>query len=179
MLFKGQENRLFYVQNLDLERESISRMTIYQLDDSDNIARRLLLRKPPPGNRKNGHLVKGFVRRFNPDGETEFEPFVQKQIKRLEDPKLFAENNRDPRAMTIKDLRNQIAYKEMVGQTTRLEQVRMHHKMAYPFCCVRGCFNRCANRYPFWQSGLLCRAGLLHFFSVLCIGDYLLQPLKD
>ncbi len=38
MLFKGQGNRLFYVQNLDLERESISRMTIYQLDASDNLA---------------------------------------------------------------------------------------------------------------------------------------------
>ena len=132
MLFKGQENRLFYVQNLDLEGENINRMTIYQLDDADNLTQ-MTFAESATWKPDEWHLVKGFVRRFNPDGQTEFEPFVHKQVKRLEDPRLFAENNRDPRAMTIKELRKQIAYKNMARQTTRLEQVRMHHKMAYPF----------------------------------------------
>ena len=135
MLFKGQGNRLFYVQNLDLEHESISRMTIYQLDAADNLVK-ITFAESATWEPDEWHLVKGFVRRFSPDGETEFEPFVHKQVERLEDPKLFAENNRDPRAMTIKELRNQIAYKQMVGQTTRIEQVRMHHKMAYPFAAL-------------------------------------------
>ena len=132
MLFKGQENRLFYVQNLDLEHENINRMTIYELDDADQLAR-ITFAETATWKPDEWHLVKGFVRRFTPDGETEFEPFLHKQVERLEDPKLFAENNREPRAMTIKELRRQIDYKQKVGQTTRTERVRLHHKMAYPF----------------------------------------------
>ena len=86
VVFKGQHNRLFYIQNLDLESGTIDRMTI-----------------------------------------------VTKQIERSEEPERFAGSNKDLRAMTIGELRQQIKYKQMAGQTTRREEVKMHHKIAYPF----------------------------------------------
>ena len=35
--------------------------------------------------------------------------------------------------MKIGELRRQIQYKRSAGQATRREQVRLHHKLAYPF----------------------------------------------
>ena len=78
-------------------------------------------------------MSKGYVRHFEGASETAFEPFVTKQIKRAEEPERFAGSNKDLRAMTIGELRRQMRYKEMAGQTTRREEVKMHHKIAYPF----------------------------------------------
>ena len=41
VLFKGQHNRLFYIQNLDLENGTIDRMTIYELDQNDELSREI------------------------------------------------------------------------------------------------------------------------------------------
>ena len=38
--------------------------------------------------------------------------------------------------MTIKELREQIAYKREAGQISRKEQVKLYHKTAYPFAAV-------------------------------------------
>ncbi len=135
VLFKGQQNRLFYVQKLDLKHQSINRMTIYDLDSENNLSR-MIFSESATWSSKHWHLAQGFVRRFNRQGESDFESFLQMKIERLEDPRLFAENNKDLRAMTIRELRQQITYKQMAGQTTRVEQVKMHHKMAYPFATL-------------------------------------------
>ena len=132
VVFKGQHNRLFYIQNLDLENETIDRMTIYELDQNDEVTRQIFANSATwSPNRWN--LSKGYVRHFEGASETNFEPFATKQIERTEEPERFAGSNKNLRAMTIEELRQQIKYKQMAGQTTRREEVKVHHKIAYPF----------------------------------------------
>ncbi len=132
VVFKGQHNRLFYIQNLDLESETIDRMTIYELDQDDELAREIFANSAT-WSPKQWHLSKGFVRRFEGASEIDFEPFTTMQIERAEEPERFADSNKDLRAMTIGELRQQIKYKRTAGQATRREEVKMHHKIAYPF----------------------------------------------
>lgn len=132
VVFKGQHNRLFYIQNLDLENETIDRMTIYELDQNDEVTRQIFANSATwSPNRWN--LSKGYVRHFEGASETTFEPFSTKQMERTEEPERFAGSNKNLRAMTIEELQQQIKYKQMAGQTTRREEVKMHHKIAYPF----------------------------------------------
>ena len=132
VVFKGQHNRLFYIQNLDLESGTIDRMTIYELDQNDEMTRQIFANSAT-WSPNQWHLSEGYVRHFEGASETTFEPFVTKQIERAEEPERFAGSNKDLRAMTIGELRQQIKYKQMAGQTTRREEVKMHHKIAYPF----------------------------------------------
>ena len=132
VVFKGQHNRLFYIQNLDLENEMIDRMTIYELDQNDKVTRQIFA-DSATWSPKQWHLSKGSIRRFDGASESTFEPFAAKQIERAEEPEQFAGSNKDLRAMTIGELQRQIKYKRTAGQVTRREEVKMHHKMAYPF----------------------------------------------
>ncbi len=132
VVFKGQNNRLFYIQTLDLENETIDRMTIYELNPNDTLAR-LIFASSATWSPNQWHLAKGFIRRFDGDVEIAFEPFLTRQIDRAEEPEQFAGSNKDLRAMTIGELRRQIKYKRSAGQATRREEVKLHHKMAYPF----------------------------------------------
>ena len=132
VLFKGQHNRLFYIQNLDLESETIDRMTIYELDQNNRLTR-LIFANSVTWSPEQWHLSRGYVRRFDGESEIDFEPFATKQIERAEEPERFAGSNKHLRGMTIGELRRQIDYKRIAGQATRREEVKMHHKMAYPF----------------------------------------------
>ena len=132
VVFKGQHNRLFYIQNLDLENEDIDQMTIYEFDSSGNLAQEIFAHSVT-WSPTQWHLVDGFIRRIEKDVEISFEPFDTTQIDRSENPERFAGNDKDIRAMTLKELRQQIRYKRSAGQTIRREQVKIQHKLAYPF----------------------------------------------
>lgn len=132
VVFKGQHNRLFYIQNLDLENETIDRMTIYELDQNDVLTREIFANSAT-WSPKEWHLSQGYVRRFDGASEIAYEPFMTKQIERAEEPERFAGSDKHLSAMTIGELQQQIKYKRAAGQTTRREEVKMHHKIAYPF----------------------------------------------
>lgn len=132
VVFKGQHNRLFYIQNLDLENQTIDRMTIYELDSNDRVTRKIFADSATwlPN---QWQLSKGYVRHFEGPSEIAYQPFTTKRIERAEEPERFAGSNKDLRAMTIGELQRQIKYKRTAGQTTRREEVKIHHKIAYPF----------------------------------------------
>ena len=132
VVFKGQHNRLFYIHNLDLENEDIDQMTIYEFDSSGNLAQEIFAHSVT-WSPTQWHLVDGFIRRIEKDVEISFEPFDTTQIDRSENPERFAGNDKDIRAMKLEELRQQIRYKRGAGQTIRREQVKIQHKLAYPF----------------------------------------------
>ena len=132
VVFKGQHNRLFYIQSLDLENATIDRMTIYELDQNNRVTRQIFANSAT-WSPNQWHLSQGYVRHFEGVSETTYEPFVTKQIERSEEPERFAGSNKHLSAMTIGELRQQIKYKQTAGQVTRREEVKLHHKMAYPF----------------------------------------------
>ena len=107
VVFKGQHNRLFYIQNLDMENETIDRMTIYELDQNDKVTRQIFA-DSATWSPNQWHLSQGYVRHFEGASETTYEPFVNKQIERAEEPERFAGSDKRLPAMTIGELRQQI-----------------------------------------------------------------------
>ena len=166
VVFKGQHNRLFYIQNLDLENETIDRMTIYELDQNDKLTREIFANSAT-WSPNQWHLSKGYVRHFDDTSEIAYEPFVTKQIERAEEPERFAGSNKDLRAMTIRELQQQIKYKRTAGQTTRREEVKMHHKMAYPFAAFVVILIGAPISIRFGRAGFF--AGLLVAFFLVFI----------
>jgi lipopolysaccharide export system permease protein len=163
VVFKGQNNRRFFVQNLDLGHKIIDRMTIYE-SDSDNNLKQLIFADSATWSPNRWQLVDGSIRRFENGAEVYFERFAHKEIERSEEPERIAGSDKDPRGMTIKELRQQIAYKQSAGQATRREQVKLHHKMAYPFATFV---------VVLLGAPIALRFGRAGFFAGLVIGFFL------
>ncbi|MCG9128436.1 LptF/LptG family permease [Candidatus Poribacteria bacterium] len=135
LLFKGKENRIFYSHSINLEEKSIYKLTIWE-SDAEGELNRTIYAKQATWTPTHWELKNGNIRLFDGDSEVGFETFEDLSIERHEEPELFIGSNKDPKGMTIKELKEQIAYKQDAGQITRIEQVKLHHKRAYPYAAV-------------------------------------------
>ena len=135
IVFKGKDNSIFYSQRIVLDDKRINQLTIYEYDP-ENRLERITFAKTATWTPTQWELADGFIRRFEKGIEVDYETFDAHVIERHEDPARFIGSEKDPRAMTIKELREQIAYKREAGQISRKEQVKLHHKTAYPFAAV-------------------------------------------
>ena len=135
IVFKGKNNRIFYSQRIALDAKKISQLTIYEYD-SENRLDRITFAKAATWTPTQWELTNGYIRHFSKGVEVDYGTFDTHVIERYEDPARFIGSEKDPRAMTIKELREQIAYKREAGQISRKEQVKLHHKTAYPFATV-------------------------------------------
>ncbi len=135
ILFKGKQNRTFFSQRIDLENRSINQLTIYEYDEQGQLAG-VIFANSATWTPTQWKLVDGYTRTFEHGKEVAYGTFATRQIERHEDPAQFIGSAKDPRAMTIKELRQQIEYKQEAGQISRLEQVKLYHKTAYPFAAV-------------------------------------------
>ncbi len=135
LVFKGKGERVFYSHSINLEKKNIYKMTIWESDEMGQL-KRIIYAKNATWTPIHWQLSNGDIRRFENDIEVSYETFEEKSLERYEDPKRFIGSDKDPRAMTIKELRDQIAYKKAAGQIARIEHVKLHHKIAYPFAAV-------------------------------------------
>ena len=135
IVFKGRNNRIFYLQRIALDAKKISQLTIYEYDPENRLDR-ITFAKTVTWTPVQWELTNGYVRHFAQGVEVDYETFDTHVIERYEDPARFIGSEKDPRAMTIKELREQIAYKREAGQISRKEQVKLFHKTAYPFATV-------------------------------------------
>ena len=135
IVFKGKDNRIFYSQRIALDAKKINQLTIYEYDPEKRLER-ITFAKSATWTPTEWELTDGFIRHFERGVEIDYETFDTHVIERHEDPARFIGSEKDPRAMTIKELREQIAYKREAGQISRKEQVKLHHKTAYPFAAV-------------------------------------------
>lgn len=135
IVFKGKDNRIFYSQRIALDAKKINQLTIYEYDPEKRLDR-IIFAKAATWTPTEWELTDGFIRHFERGVEVDYETFDTHVIERHEDPARFIGSEKDPRAMTIKELREQIAYKREAGQISRKEQVKLHHKTAYPFAAV-------------------------------------------
>ena len=135
IVFKGKDNRIFYSQRIALDAKKINQLTIYEYDPENRLDR-ITFAKAATWTPTEWELTDGFIRHFEQGVEVDYETFDTHVIERHEDPARFIGSEKDPRAMTIKELREQIAYKREAGQISRKEQVKLHHKTAYPFAAV-------------------------------------------
>ena len=135
VVFKGKNNRIFYSQRIDLEDKEINQLTIYEYD-TENRLDRITFADFATWAPNKWELTDGYIRHFKEGVEVNYETFDTHHIQRYEDPERFIGSEKDPRGMTIKELREQIAYKREAGQISRREQVKLFHKTAYPFATV-------------------------------------------
>ena len=135
LVFKGKDNRIFYSHQISLDDKTISKLTIWESDDTGELER-IIYAKKAVWTEAHWQLSNGYIRLFENGAEIGYETFDEKSIERSEDPARFIGSDKDPRAMTIKELREQIAYKKAAGQISRIEHVKLHHKIAYPFAAV-------------------------------------------
>ncbi len=135
LVFKGKDNRIFYSHQISLDAKTINKLTIWESDKSGEL-QRIIYAKKATWIERYWQLSNGDIRLFEDGVEVGYETFDQKSIKRYEDPARFIGSDKDPRAMTIKELKEQIAYKKEAGQISRIEHVKLHHKIAYPFAAV-------------------------------------------
>lgn len=134
-LFTGKENRIFYVHQINLIKKEIRKLTIWELDEDEQL-KRIIFAKEATWTPTHWELTDGHIRFFDNETEIDYETFETKSIERYEDPERFIGSNKEPSAMTIEELKDQIAYKQAAGQISRIEQVRLHHKRAYPYAAV-------------------------------------------
>ena len=135
VVFKGKNNRVFYSQRIALDAQKISHLTIYEYDAEEQL-NRITFAKSATWTPTQWELTDGYIRYFEKGVEVDYENFDTYAIERYEDPVRFIGSEKDPRAMTIKELREQIAYKQEAGQISRKERVKLYHKTAYPFAAV-------------------------------------------
>lgn len=135
VVFKGKNNRVFYSQRIALDDKEINQLTIYEYD-AENRLDRITFANSATWTPNEWKLTDGYIRHFEEGVEVNYETFDTHVIERREDPERFIGSEKDPRAMTIKELREQIAYKRDAGQISRKEQVKLFHKTAYPFATV-------------------------------------------
>ena len=135
VVFRGKNNRVFYSQRIALDAQKISQLTIYEYDAEEQLDR-ITFAKSATWTPTHWELSDGYIRHFEQGIEVDYETFDTYTIERHEDPARFIGSEKDPRAMTIKELREQIAYKREAGQISRKEQVKLYHKTAYPFAAV-------------------------------------------
>ena len=135
IVFKGKENRIFYSQRIVLDEQIISHLTIYEYDPENQLDR-ITFAESATWTPTQWELTDGYIRHFEQGVEVDYETFDTYAIERHEDPARFIGSEKDPRAMTIKELREQIAYKQEAGQIHRKERVKLYHKTAYPFAAV-------------------------------------------
>ena len=135
IVFKGKNNRIFYSQRIALDDRKIQHLTIYEYE-ADGELDRVIFAKSGVWTATEWQLSDGYIRHFKNGVEVGYEAFDTHAIERQEDPARFIGSEKDPRAMTIKELQEQITYKQEAGQVTRKEQVKLYHKTAYPFAAV-------------------------------------------
>ena len=135
LVFKGRDNRFFYSHQINLDNKTINKLTIWESDNTGEL-RRITYAKKATWTETHWQLSNGDIRLFDNGIEVGYETFEEKSIERYEDPARFIGSDKNPRAMTIKELKEQIEYKKAAGQISRIEHVKLHHKMAYPFAAV-------------------------------------------
>ena len=135
LVFKGKDNRFFYSHQISLDGKAINKLTIWESDKSGEL-QRIIYAKKATWTETHWLLKNGHIRLFENGTEVGYENFDEKSIERYEDPARFIGSDKDPRAMTIKELKEQIVYKKEAGQISRIEHVKLHHKIAYPFAAV-------------------------------------------
>jgi len=132
IIFKGKNNRMYYIQNMDMKQRKLNNLTVYELGEDNGVKTEMFASHATwVGN--NWSLKNGMVRDFA-DGRTpKLTKFEDKEIFVPEDPQLLADTGSKPAEMTYLTLAKLVKHRKELGKVVRKEQVEMQHKLAYPF----------------------------------------------
>ena len=135
IIFKSKDNRMYYIQNMDMKQRKLDNLTVYELG-KDNEVKSELFASHATWVDNTWKLKNGMVRDFADGRESKLTKFEDKEIFVPEDPKLLADSVAKPSEMTYLALARLAKYQKELGKTVRKERVEMQHKLAYPFASL-------------------------------------------
>lgn len=134
VFFQDENDRYFYIKNIDSKAGIMSTVFLFELTDSFP---RMITAKTARWNKNVWMLENGFVQEFDGDGKVQFSShfdvmriFVDREISS------FYTDQKTPREMDTKELRNQIQTLDKGGISTRNLKVEYYMKSAEPGACV-------------------------------------------
>ncbi|MCD6507870.1 LptF/LptG family permease [Candidatus Poribacteria bacterium] len=131
VIFRASEDKVCYIQNLDVEHHGMKNISIYSFN-GDQLINSIFARAGKwEGERWT--LLDGLERSFSNGREIESRKFDQMDTIIREDPSIFAASGMKPKELTYSELARLTRYKLRAGQPVRMERVELNHKIAYPF----------------------------------------------
>lgn len=133
VVFASSGGRVFYIDHMFLNKNTMSNVTIYEFDDKNNVRSWMFAKKATWAD-STWQLEDGVIRTFSETGWTDA-PYEQKKITVNEDPKIMVKGTRDLKEMSFMELSRLIKYKKAAGQIVRRDRVVLHSKLSFPFAC--------------------------------------------
>ncbi len=132
-VFKNQ-NRFFYIKNIDTKTNTMEWVTVFE---QQRRFPRILTAQSASFNDYKWVLQHGMIQEFNDDGSINFvNQFDEMTINVDENIRTFYQNNKKPKEMDSKELRDKIADLEQGGLNTRELKVEYQLKLATPAMCA-------------------------------------------
>jgi len=133
IVFISSENRVFYIDTINLNNSNMQRLTIYDLDANYDVKSQIDAKE---ASWTDGiwHLKNGIVRTYK-DGIWQENPFNIKDIIVQEDPEIMVKSSQAKETMPLKELSKLINYKKRTGQVVRKDLVSFHGRLSFPYAC--------------------------------------------
>lgn len=132
-VFKNQD-RFFYIKDIDTKTNTMEWVTVFE---QQRRFPRILTAKSASFNNYKWVLQHGMIQEFNDDGSINFvNQFDEMTINVDENIRTFYQNNKKPKEMDSKELREKIEDLEKGGLNTRELKVEYQLKLATPAMCA-------------------------------------------
>jgi LPS export ABC transporter permease LptG/LPS export ABC transporter permease LptF len=136
--FRGQDNRLIHFKDFDRERNHITGLAIYELDDkSAGLVRRISANTAHWDEKtQEWVLLAGFLRTFDGAHVKQAERFKEMRLQTLEKPEYFKMQVPETSKMSIGQLLSQIEQLQASGIDGLNLRIALQTKMATPVTCL-------------------------------------------
>lgn len=132
-VFKNQD-RFFYIKDIDTKTNTMEWVTVFE---QQRRFPRILTAQSASFNDYKWVLQHGMIQEFNDDGSINFvNQFDEMTINVDENIRTFYQNNKKPKEMDSKELRDKITDLEQGGLNTRELKVEYQLKLATPAMCA-------------------------------------------
>lgn len=125
------DNRIFNIQLIDIEKNVLKGVTLYEVDKQFRLLKRLDAREAKWLNGK-WHFLTGFVRNFKEDGTILVSPFNEMELYLPEGWENFKSIERQSKEMSYSELRNYIQKIQSAGYDATRYLVDLYSKYSFP-----------------------------------------------
>lgn len=125
------ENRIFNIQMIDIERNVLRGVTLYEVDKQFRLIKRLDAREAKWLNNK-WHFFNGFIRNFKDDGSIQISPFNKMELNIPETWETLKTIERRAKDMSYTELRSYIQKIQSAGYDATRYLVDLYTKYSFP-----------------------------------------------
>ncbi len=133
IVFISTDNRVFYIDTINLNIRSMKRITIYDLDENYEIRGQIDAKE---ASWADGvwRLRNGVIRKYE-NGIWQETHFNIRDISVQEDPEIMIKNSQDRQTLPLAELSKLVNYKKRTGQVVRKDLVSFYSRLSFPYAC--------------------------------------------